>query len=71
MFLSLPIPAGVHDNKDLLDVWCKVQTVTDFSGVARRGGQTPSIEKCVHFYCLIVEQKQWLIIKIASPDVVF
>ena len=27
------------------------------------GIQTPSIEKDVHFYCLVIEQKQWLIIK--------
>ena len=39
------------------------------SGVARGGGlgvQTPSIEKGVHFYCLVIEQKQWLIIKIVA-----
>jgi len=32
----------------------------DYSGVARGGGvwgvQTPSIEKGVHFYCLVIEQ---------------
>jgi len=28
---------------------------------SQRGGgvQTPSIEKVVHFYCLVIEQKQW------------
>jgi len=40
------------------------------SGVARGGGgwgvQTPSIEKGVHFCCLVIEQKQWLIIKIVA-----
>jgi len=37
------------------------------SGVARGGGvQTPSIEKVVHCYCLVIEQKQWLIIKIVA-----
>ena len=39
------------------------------SGVARGGVwgvQTPSIEKGVHFYCLVMEQKQWLIFKIVA-----
>ena len=30
------------------------------------GVQTPSIEKGVHFYCLVIGQKQWLIIKIVA-----
>jgi len=30
------------------------------------GGSNPSIEKGVHFYCLVIEQKQRLIIKIVS-----
>ena len=30
------------------------------------GVQTPSIEKGVHFYCLVIELKQWLIIKIVT-----
>jgi len=34
------------------------------------GVQTPSIEKGVHFYCLVIEQKQWLI-KIVATNVVF
>jgi len=35
---------------------------------SQRGGgvQTPSIEKGVQFYCLVIEQKQWLIIKIVA-----
>ena len=39
------------------------------SGVARGGVwgvQIPSIEKGAHFYCLVIEQKQWLIIKIVA-----
>ena len=28
--------------------------------------QTPSIEKGVHFLLLVIEQKQWLIIKIVA-----
>jgi len=38
------------------------------SGVARGGfGEfKPPVEKGVHFYCLVIEQKQWLIIKIVA-----
>ena len=30
------------------------------------GVQTPSSEKGVYLYCLVIEQKQWLIIKIVA-----
>ena len=57
----------LKESKSMLLV-TRIGSYSVFDSGVTRGGvwgvQTPSIEKGVHFCCLVIEQKQWLIIKI-------